>query len=152
MKNYLQPGDKITVPAPATVTSGSGTVIGGNLFGVATHDAASAATCTFLIEGVVSLPKHNGTAMAVGDSLHWDASAGEFIASGQGSGDINDAAVCIAAAASGDATVTVKLTAEKATAYPNYAQNVNTWAGILATKLNADAGVTDTNYDTNPQA
>lgn len=32
------------------------------------------------------------------------------------------------------------------------ANNLNTWAGILATKLNADAGVTDTNYDTNPQA
>lgn len=30
--------------------------------------------------------------------------------------------------------------------------NLNTWATALATKLNADAGVTDTDYDTNPQA
>ena len=30
--------------------------------------------------------------------------------------------------------------------------NLNAWATSLATKLNADAGVTDTNYDTNPQA
>jgi hypothetical protein len=30
--------------------------------------------------------------------------------------------------------------------------NLNAWAAALATKLNADAGVTDTNYDTNPQA
>lgn len=30
--------------------------------------------------------------------------------------------------------------------------NLNTWAAALATKLNADAGVTDVNYDTNPQA
>jgi hypothetical protein len=30
--------------------------------------------------------------------------------------------------------------------------NLNTWANVLATKLNADGGVTDTNYDTNPQA
>lgn len=29
---------------------------------------------------------------------------------------------------------------------------LNGWATALATKLNADAGVTDTNYDTNPQA
>ena len=29
---------------------------------------------------------------------------------------------------------------------------LNAWATALATKLNADAGVTDTNYDTNPQA
>lgn len=30
--------------------------------------------------------------------------------------------------------------------------NLNAWATALATKLNADAGVTDTDYDTNPQA
>lgn len=30
--------------------------------------------------------------------------------------------------------------------------NLNAWATALATKLNADAGVTDTNYDTDPQA
>jgi hypothetical protein len=30
--------------------------------------------------------------------------------------------------------------------------NLNAWATALATKLNADAGVTDVNYDTNPQA
>ena len=30
--------------------------------------------------------------------------------------------------------------------------NLNAWATALATKLNADNGVTDTNYDTNPQA
>lgn len=30
--------------------------------------------------------------------------------------------------------------------------NLNSWATTLATKLNADAGVTDTNYDTTPQA
>ena len=29
---------------------------------------------------------------------------------------------------------------------------LNAWAAALATKLNADAGVTDTDYDTNPQA
>lgn len=29
--------------------------------------------------------------------------------------------------------------------------NLNAWATALATKLNADAGVTDTNYDTDPQ-
>lgn len=33
-----------------------------------------------------------------------------------------------------------------------YVVNLNTWAVALATKLNADAGVTDVNYDTNPQA
>lgn len=30
--------------------------------------------------------------------------------------------------------------------------NLNAWATALATKLNADGGVTDTDYDTDPQA
>ena len=30
--------------------------------------------------------------------------------------------------------------------------NLNAWATALATKLNADAGVTDVDYDTDPQA
>ena len=30
--------------------------------------------------------------------------------------------------------------------------NLNNWATALATQLNADAGVTDTDYDTDPQA
>lgn len=30
--------------------------------------------------------------------------------------------------------------------------NLNAWATALATKLNADTGVNDTNYDTTPQA
>lgn len=30
--------------------------------------------------------------------------------------------------------------------------NLNAWATALATKLNADAGVTDVNYDTTPQS
>lgn len=33
-----------------------------------------------------------------------------------------------------------------------YTTNLNTWAVALATKLNADSGVNDTDYDTNPQA
>lgn len=30
--------------------------------------------------------------------------------------------------------------------------NLNAWATALATKLNADSGVNDSDYDTNPQA
>lgn len=41
---------------------------------------------------------------------------------------------------------------EQIDALTTYATNLNTWAVALATKLNADAGVTDTNYDTDPQA
>jgi|GEM_PF-4444391 len=38
MKNYIQPGDSITVPAPADVKSGDLVVVG-DLFGVAQFSA-----------------------------------------------------------------------------------------------------------------
>lgn len=38
------------------------------------------------------------------------------------------------------------------TALQTSVTNLNAWATALATKLNADAGVTDTDYDTDPQA
>jgi predicted RecA/RadA family phage recombinase len=159
MKNYLQPGDKITVPAPATVTSGSGTVLG-TLLGVATHDAASGASCTFLVEGVVSLPKLSTAVIAVGDRLHWDidSSPPQVIVASAAAGDVLNFGVAVAAAGNGTTTVAVKLTPEAGAVAGGSGDlataiaNLNTWAGILAAKLNADAGVTDTNYDTNPQA
>jgi len=42
--------------------------------------------------------------------------------------------------------------ADDLTDLTTYATNLNTWAVALATKLNADSGVNDTDYDTNPQA
>lgn len=156
MKNYLQPGDKLTVPAPATVTSGSGTVIGGSLFGVATHDAANGVTCTFLTEGVVELPKLSTAVFAVGDRVAWDVSASQLISSSFAAADVLNVGVVVEAAGNPSATAKIKLTPEAAQVYSSSdagsIANLNTWAGILATKLNADAGVTDTNYDTNPQA
>ena len=44
-----------------------------------------------------------------------------------------------------------KLLGESAAGLAVQVANLNAWATALATKLNADAGVTDTNYDTNPQ-
>lgn len=46
----------------------------------------------------------------------------------------------------------IKYVASALTANTESIDNLNAWATALATKLNADAGVTDTNYDTDPQA
>ncbi|WP_370032657.1 capsid cement protein, partial [Oceanicella sp. SM1341] len=40
MKTYIQPGDNLTIPAPADTDAGAG-VAAGLLFGVAQHDAAT---------------------------------------------------------------------------------------------------------------
>lgn len=42
--------------------------------------------------------------------------------------------------------------AASVTALQTSVTNLNAWAADLATKLNADAGVTDVDYDTDPQA
>jgi|SRR6185369_578762 len=160
MRNFVNRGETITCPAPATVTSGLGYVLGSALFGVAVTDGASGDPVAFVVEGVVELPKHSTTVLAVGDLAIWDVSAGELIGSGPASGDISNVGIVIEAAGSGDTTAKVKLLPEKAYVYPNATDaatatsiaNLNAWATALATKLNADAGVTDTNYDTNPQA
>ena len=44
MKNFVQRGENIAVPAPAAVTSGAGVLIGA-LFGVANGDADTGADC-----------------------------------------------------------------------------------------------------------
>jgi predicted RecA/RadA family phage recombinase len=77
MKNYVQPGDNITVAAPAAVASGEGVQIG-DLFGVASGDAASGATVVIATNGVFTLPKATTDDVAVGASLYWDSAAGEL--------------------------------------------------------------------------
>ena len=51
MKNYIQPGDMLTVTAPANVASGAGVLIG-SIFGVAANAALSGASMEMAVEGV----------------------------------------------------------------------------------------------------
>jgi predicted RecA/RadA family phage recombinase len=69
MKNYIQPGDQITLPAPAAVVAGA-LVVSGVLVGVANHDAASGATVTISTEGVFSLAKTSAQAWTIGQALY----------------------------------------------------------------------------------
>lgn len=73
MKNFVQPGDSVTVVAAANVTSGS-VVVMGQLFGIATHTALSGANLTLKLGSVFDLPKANAAsmAMAVGANVFWD--------------------------------------------------------------------------------
>ncbi|PZA12756.1 hypothetical protein DNX69_07650 [Rhodopseudomonas palustris] len=75
MKNYLQSGDAITVPAPADVKSGNGVVVGA-LFGIAATDAASGADVVLSTTGVYTLPKVSAQAWTRGVPVFWDAENG----------------------------------------------------------------------------
>lgn len=67
MKNYVQPGNALTLTAPYTVVSGSIVVVG-NAFGVAVGDAASGASVVVETMGVYDLVHDvTNTAAAVGD-------------------------------------------------------------------------------------
>lgn len=76
MKNYIQSGDVMTVPAPAAVSSGD-LVIVGSLIGVAQADAASGADVAIVTTGVFELAKTDSQAWTVGAPIYWDVSESE---------------------------------------------------------------------------
>jgi predicted RecA/RadA family phage recombinase len=71
MRNFRQPGDVISVPAPYILTSGQGALVGA-LFGVAVFDAALSAPVELRVDGVVELTKATGEAWTVGAAIFWD--------------------------------------------------------------------------------
>ena len=74
MKNYVQAGGTLTVPAPYDLDSGDMAVIG-SIFGVAAIDAATGDDVQISTGGVFALPKVAALAVAVGDKVYFDAAA-----------------------------------------------------------------------------
>lgn len=72
MKNFIQPGDVVTIPAPADVTSGKIVVVG-SLVGVAQKSVLAGEDLPLLLEGVVEYAKTSALAIAVGDKVYFDA-------------------------------------------------------------------------------
>ena len=66
MKNYVQPGNTITLTAPYDVASGDGLLVG-SIFGVATGAAANGEAIEAALVGVFDLKKVGSQAWAVGD-------------------------------------------------------------------------------------
>jgi len=76
MKNYVQPGNTITLTAPYDVASGDGLLVGA-IFGVATGAAANGEPIEAALVGVFDLKKVGSQAWAVGDKIYWDNTAKE---------------------------------------------------------------------------
>lgn len=107
MKNFVQPGDVVSVPAPAAVASGAGVLVG-SLFGVAVTSAASGASVEIATSGVFDLPKATGAAWTIGQRLYWDDTAKNLT----GTASTNKlVAVALSASASGDTVGRARLTA-----------------------------------------
>lgn len=75
MKNFIQPGDVVTLTAPTGgVVSGSGYLIG-TMFVVAAGNAAQATPFEGKTTGVFNLTKATGVNWVQGAALYWDNTA-----------------------------------------------------------------------------
>ena len=76
MKNFVRPGNVISMVAPAGGSvSGQGILLGTHLFGVAEDTIDAGALFSFRMEGEVTLPKTSALAIAIGDLVYWNNAA-----------------------------------------------------------------------------
>lgn len=73
MRNYIQPGDTITVKATQDVKSGS-PATAGSIFGIACTDAIKDQELELKLTGVFSLPKVPTESWQIGTLVYWDES------------------------------------------------------------------------------
>ncbi|WP_407529429.1 DUF2190 family protein [Methylobacterium oryzisoli] len=76
MRNFIQPGDTLTVPAPSGGVVSGGVVVLGSIIGVATTTAAVGLPVALKTTGVFEFPKVSAQAWAIGDKIYWDGAAG----------------------------------------------------------------------------
>lgn len=74
MLNFVQPGNTVTLTAPANVASGAGVLVG-SMFGLAQFDALQGAEVECAVVGVFDIAKVSAQAWAPGDPIYWDDSA-----------------------------------------------------------------------------
>lgn len=106
MRNFVQPGDTLTIPAPAAIASGA-VVIAGKIVGIAAGAADYGKPVDVKTVGVFDLPKVGADAFTLGADVYWDAA--EDLATVTSSGNTR-LGVAVAAAGAGVATVNVRLT------------------------------------------
>ncbi len=109
MKNYVQPGNTITLTAPYAVASGDGLLVG-SIFGVASGTAALGETVEAALTGVYDLKKVASQAWAAGDKVYWDNTAKEATKTTTSNTLIGVAVVAVAGGA-GDTIGRVRLNA-----------------------------------------
>ena len=71
MKNYVQPGNTITLIAPYAVAAGDGLLIG-SIFGIAAGAAALGEPVETALVGVFDITKVGSQAWTAGARIYWD--------------------------------------------------------------------------------
>lgn len=103
MRNYVQNGVNLTLPAPTNVLSGS-VVLVGSIVGVAAESALSGEELDLVTRGVFTLPKVAALAIAIGDKVYWDSTA-QLVTKTASGNTLLGVAVSPAANPSGDVAV-----------------------------------------------
>lgn len=115
-KTFIQPGDTVTLTAPAVTGCKSGDlIVVGALAGVAAYDAAAGDPVEVTLTGVWELPKASGQ-VNEGAAVWWSTTTSDVVnASGAGLYPIGAA---VAGAGTNDATVRVRLSGVPVAAVP----------------------------------
>lgn len=107
-RNFVQPGETLTLTAPRNLASGDGFMVGG-IFAVALAAAAVGTPVEARRVGVFDLTKATGAAWTAGQKLYWDNAAFNVTSTAGANALIGAAAQ---AAASGAAIGRVLLTGQ----------------------------------------
>ena len=105
--NFIQPGDTITITAPATVTSG-GVVVADSIIGIALGDALIGGPVDVKTSGVFELPKVAVDDMTLGATVYYDETA-ELVTIDDDTGGNPKLGTVVQAAGSSTGTVRVRL-------------------------------------------
>ncbi len=71
MKNFVQPGNTITLTAPYAVASGDGLLVG-SIFGISAGAAALGEPVETALVGIFDITKVGSQAWTVGAKVYWD--------------------------------------------------------------------------------
>ncbi len=107
MKNYVSPGDNVTITAPTALGSGDGVLVG-SLFGISSGDAAAGDRVVIATTGIFMLPKVGSQAWTEGVKIYWDDTNKRCTTAANGNTPIGVAAASVAGGA-GDTTGIVRL-------------------------------------------
>ncbi|RZL33762.1 MAG: DUF2190 family protein [Rubrivivax sp.] len=107
MKNFVQPGNTITLVAPYDVASGAGLLVG-LIFGLATNAALSGADIETVLEGVFDVTALSTDVPAQGAALYWDNTNKRLTTTAGGNTKVG---VAVKAKLNGELTARIRLNA-----------------------------------------
>jgi predicted RecA/RadA family phage recombinase len=107
MRNYVKPGNTLSIPAVDPAASGDVVQIG-DLIGIAASDVAIGDTLDLTVVGVFEIPKVGADAIAVGDPVFWDATV-KLVTTDDDTGANTKLGVAVTSAPNPSGSVNVRL-------------------------------------------